>query len=136
MVWFRMGTHPSGPSKLHGTGRPLSEWLREHPASVGTVPVGYPRDDLPFLFKVLSVETALSIQTHPDKELAAELHRRFPDIYRDPNHKPEMVIALTPFECLCGFRTLAEITQHFTIYPEFRSVVDHNGKTAYTRPTW
>jgi mannose-6-phosphate isomerase class I len=38
-----------------------------------------------------------------------------------------MVIALTPFECMCGFRTLAEIAEHFVAYPEFRWVVDHQG---------
>jgi mannose-6-phosphate isomerase len=47
--------------------------------------------DLPFLFKVLSIGKALSIQAHPDKALAKELFEKFPNIYKDPNHKPEMV---------------------------------------------
>ena len=55
---------------------------------------------LPFLFKILSVNTSLSIQAHPHKELASELHSEFPDIYKDANHKPEMIIALTKFEAL------------------------------------
>ena len=54
--------------------------------------------DLPFLFKVLSVRTALSIQAHPTKEVAAALHDRDPAHYPDNNHKPEMAIALTEFE--------------------------------------
>lgn len=66
---------------------------------------------LPFLFKVLSVDTALSIQAHPDKKLAARLHAERPDVYKDGNHKPEMVIALTVFEALLGFRSLAELVQ-------------------------
>lgn len=40
---------------------------------------------------------------------AEELHKAFPDMYKDPNHKPELAIALTPFEALCGFRLLTEI---------------------------
>lgn len=57
-----MGTHPSGPSLLEETNTPLSEWLRENQGVVGYVPPGYPSDSLPFLLKVLSIRTALSIQ--------------------------------------------------------------------------
>eukprot|EP01037_Dinobryon_pediforme_P046225 gene46225-59362_t len=94
-----MGTHPSGPSKLaklaknNDSGPPailLSDWLKDKPNFVGTVPHGYPSNDLPFLFKVLSVKTALSIQAHPDKDFAAALHKKYPTVYKDPNHKPEM----------------------------------------------
>lgn len=49
---------------------------------------------------------ALSIQAHPDKELARTLHKLHPDLYKDGNHKPEMALALTNFEALCGFITL------------------------------
>jgi mannose-6-phosphate isomerase len=44
--------------------------------------------------------------------LAEKLHRQYPDIYKDPNHKPELAIALTQFEALCGFRPVEEI-KHF-----------------------
>ena len=50
--------------------------------------------NMSFLFKVLSVAQALSIQAHPNKELAKKLHAKFSDIYKDPNHKPEIAIAL------------------------------------------
>lgn len=52
---------------------------------------------------MLSVEKALSLQAHPDKELARALHKSLPDVYKDENHKPEMALALTEFEALCGF---------------------------------
>ena len=68
-------------------------------------------DDIPFLFKVLSVEKALSIQAHPDKPQAKILHETRGDVYKDPNHKPEMAIALTPFEMMCGFRHVDQIIQ-------------------------
>jgi mannose-6-phosphate isomerase len=58
---------------------------------------------------VLSVQKALSIQAHPDKNAAKILHETRGDLYKDPNHKPEMAIALTPFEMLCGFRKMEEI---------------------------
>lgn len=41
--------------------------------------------------------------------LAEKLHELKPDLYKDPNHKPEMAVALTPFEALCGFREFSEI---------------------------
>lgn len=91
---------------------------------VGTVNLvqkyGY---DLPFLFKVLSVGNALSIQAHPDKELAAKLHASDQAHYPDPNHKPELAVAITNFEALCGFRPHAEIESFLDFIPEFRAVV-------------
>jgi mannose-6-phosphate isomerase class I len=45
-----------------------------------------------------------------------------------------MVIALTPFECMCGFRALAEIAEHLRAYPEFRQVVDHRGAKWFLLP--
>jgi mannose-6-phosphate isomerase len=123
-----MGTHPSAPSKLPETGQMLSEYLADKANLIGTVPSGYPANDLPFLFKVLSINTALSIQAHPDKALAQELHARNPENYKDANHKPEMAIALTQFEALCGFRPIFQIRHFLDIYPEFRSLV---GQEAY-----
>lgn len=49
---------------------------------------------------------ALSIQAHPNKALAEILHREDPLLYRDANHKPEIALAITPFQALCGFVTL------------------------------
>ena len=56
--------------------------------------------------QVLSVAKALSIQAHPDKQLAVQLHKLQPNIYKDDNHKPEMAFAITKFEALCGFVSL------------------------------
>eukprot|EP00923_Selenidium_pygospionis_P004362 GHVN01006997.1.p1 GENE.GHVN01006997.1~~GHVN01006997.1.p1 ORF type:complete len:201 (+),score=4.36 GHVN01006997.1:32-604(+) len=61
-------------------------------------------NEFPFLLKCLSVSKALSIQVHPDKPTAEQLHASDPATYTDPNHKPEMAIALTEFEAMCGFR--------------------------------
>lgn len=74
--------------------------------------MGREKLELPFLSKVLSVETALSIQAHPDKKLAEYLYKTKPELYKDDNHKPEMAYALTPFTAMCGFRRVEVIVQH------------------------
>lgn len=56
-----MGTHPSGPAKVSSSSF-LLDVLKQHNEIIGVVPDGYAVDDLPFLFKVLSIQTALSIQ--------------------------------------------------------------------------
>ncbi|VDP32735.1 unnamed protein product [Echinostoma caproni] len=62
-----MGTHLSGPSNLYGNAKKsLATYLIEHPKCLGAALVKFGRT-LPFLFKVLSVGKALSIQAHPNK---------------------------------------------------------------------
>lgn len=118
-----MGTHVNGPSMLKSASESLAAHLLRNPALVGLNPADYPDNDLAFLFKVLSIRTALSIQAHPDKTLARELHAKYPDVYKDANHKPEMAVALTPFEALCGFRPVSEIQAHLLAYPELAGVI-------------
>ncbi|XP_064084597.1 mannose-6-phosphate isomerase-like [Macrobrachium nipponense] len=118
-----MGTHPSGPSVLKGSGVNLDKYISEHPEVLGSPVTEKFQNQLPFLFKVLSVNQALSIQAHPNKAHAEELHQSRPDVYKDPNHKPEMAIALTPFQALCGFRPQEEIAKHLTEIHELQNVI-------------
>lgn len=105
-----MGTHPSAPSKCVSSGTTLSELLEKRPELLGAARnAGMGPGQLPFLFKILSIEKILSIQAHPDKKLAEQLHAKDLKNYKDANHKPEMAIALTNFRGLCGFRPVAEI---------------------------
>ena len=83
---------------------------------------------LPFLFKVLSCGKTLSIQAHPDKQLAEKLHIENPQAYGDANHKPEMAIALTPFEAMWGFRRIEEISQLLKKHPEFSACISNEAK--------
>jgi len=76
-----------------------------------------------YLFKVLSIAKALSIQAHPDKKLAEKLHEMHPNIYKDSNHKPEMCIALTEFEALCNFRPKEEIINAINTVDELRALI-------------
>ena len=82
------------------------------------------------MFKVLSAGKALSIQAHPDKENAERLHKENPKAYADDNHKPEMAIALTPFEAMCGFRRLEEISLLIKKHPEFAACISQEAKLA------
>ena len=109
-LWI--GTHPKGEAVL-ANGATLRETLG---------------GELPFLFKILSAGKALSIQAHPDKSLAEKLHAANPQAYGDDNHKPEMAIALTPFEAMCGFRRLGEIAALLKKHPEFAACISDEAK--------
>ena len=106
-----LGAHPSLPSQAalaDGRTMPLTEmfqadagaWLGKRFAAAGT---------LPFLLKVLACSHPLSIQSHPDAATAARLHAAHPELYPDANDKAELILALTPFEALDGFRTAEEV---------------------------
>ncbi|XP_046632553.1 mannose-6-phosphate isomerase-like isoform X2 [Daphnia pulicaria] len=123
-----MGTHPSGPSLIKTSNEPLLNHLLNNVDSLGDAEKKSFGTDLPFLFKALSVAKALSIQAHPNKKHAEELFATRPDLYKDPNHKPEMVTAwLGPFEALCGFRPIADIKFFIQEIDELAAVV---GKAA------
>ncbi|KAJ6861301.1 mannose-6-phosphate isomerase 1-like [Populus alba x Populus x berolinensis] len=131
---FWVGTHGSGPSFVveggvengdsNGSGSlSLKEWICKNPNVLGDKVLDKWGCDLPFLFKVLSVAKALSIQAHPDKELAKVLHKLHPNIYRDDNHKPEMALAVTEFEALCSFISLEELKAVLRDVPEIVELV-------------
>ncbi|CAH2351973.1 mannose-6-phosphate isomerase [[Candida] railenensis] len=124
-----MGTHPSVPSVAVDVAEGKST-LRE---LIGASPEKYLHQsiidkfgsskELPFLFKVLSIEKVLSIQAHPDKQLAAQLHKQAPQHYPDDNHKPEMAIAVTDFEGFCGFKPLQELAVTLQTIPELNEII-------------
>ena len=125
-VW--MGAHPSAPSIVTVDGKKcgLDELVRQAPAEcLGPAILKTFGPTLPFLFKILSAGTPLSIQAHPNKrkaelgyehenqgEIPVDAHER---CYRDSNHKPEMVVALSRFELVCGFRPVAEILENMRL---------------------
>ncbi|MEU7057000.1 mannose-6-phosphate isomerase, class I [Streptomyces sp. NPDC046197] len=111
-----MGAHPGAPSR---TGRgTLAEVIEADPKrELGAKTVARFGPQLPFLLKILAADAPLSLQVHPDldqaKEGYAEEERRGIPAgaphrnYKDANHKPELICALTEFDGLCGFRTPA-----------------------------
>uniref|UniRef100_A0A0K0D6B3 mannose-6-phosphate isomerase n=1 Tax=Angiostrongylus cantonensis TaxID=6313 RepID=A0A0K0D6B3_ANGCA len=116
-----MGVHPNGPSKIVDSTEDLSTLIKDHPNFVAKHEQGM--CTLQFLFKVLSVKKALSVQSHPTKEEAVVLHAKDPLHYPDPNHKPEMAIALTDFELLCSFRPAKEIYENLSGAPEVLKLI-------------
>lgn len=107
-----MGTHFCGVSIVKETGETLDRAIKT---------------ELPYLFKVLSIRKALSIQVHPNKCEAERLHAERPLIYKDDNHKPELSIALTPFKALVGFQPVEYIID---LIDEFQPLSKLIGKEA------
>jgi mannose-6-phosphate isomerase len=122
-----MGAHPGAPSRVRrGEAAPsLLELVRQAPErEVGAALHRRFGAELPFLLKVLAAGAPLSLQTHPSLAQAREgferenaqgipltaSHRN----YKDANHKPELLCALTPFDALCGFRSADETLELFT----------------------
>ncbi|RKF56043.1 Mannose-6-phosphate isomerase [Erysiphe neolycopersici] len=118
-----MGTHLSNPSRDVHTEMTLIDIIKNNQSLISAEIYSKFGVELPFLFKVISIRKALSIQAHPNKKLAKILHEKDPKNYPDDNHKPEMTIALTPFEGLCGFRPLHEISHFLSTVPSLKSLI-------------
>ena len=118
---YWLGAHPSAPSKVIGTKEEISldDFLHQNPTALGQQSRQLFGDNLPYLLKILDVANPLSIQLHPTKEQAeigfaqenaASIPLNDPKrTYKDDNHKPEMMIALSDFWLLHGFKTKAKI---------------------------
>lgn len=111
-MWF--GAHPAAPSTVVSEGVALDRFI----ASDAERQLGAGRESLPFLLKLLAASRALSVQAHPSKaqaeagfaaeNVAGVPLDAFERNYKDDNHKPELVVALTPFSALAGFRPVAD----------------------------
>ncbi|EOC1278657.1 mannose-6-phosphate isomerase [Cronobacter turicensis] len=122
MAELWMGAHPKSSSKIQdaqGQTRALREVIDANKTALLGAPVAERFGELPFLFKVLCADQPLSIQVHPNKQaseagFARENAAGIPldaaeRNYKDPNHKPELVFALTPFLAMNAFREFSEI---------------------------
>lgn len=122
MAELWMGAHPAAPSRVlfgKGIAVPLDKYIAEHTIEIlGKETVNTYEGTLPFLFKVLSAANPLSLQVHPSREQAERGYNREIDAeiqilspnrnYKDKNHKQEVLLALSPFTVLCGFRSPEE----------------------------
>jgi len=121
---YWLGTHPAGPAAIgDDPGTSLDAWLGEHADALGTGEREVFGDRLPYLLKILAAGQPLSLQAHPSREQAEagfreeqargvpldDPTRSFPDDWP----KPEMLVALTDFEALSGFRDPAETLRLF-----------------------
>ena len=118
---YWMGSHATAPSMVEHDGKRLSlgELISQYPdVLLGANTASRFDGKLPFLFKILSAAAPLSLQVHPDKAQAergfaledkAGIHLDSPlRNYKDRNHKPELLTAITAFRALCGFREHGE----------------------------
>ena len=122
MAELWMGAHPKAPSRVNfqGQWQPLTNLIAKYPRDIlgNTVALNYD-NQLPYLFKVLAAAKPLSIQAHPSldqaregfaKEAAMGIAMDAPDRnYKDANHKPECICALSQFWALSGFRDIPDI---------------------------
>ncbi|MFK8102770.1 MAG: mannose-6-phosphate isomerase, class I [Saprospiraceae bacterium] len=131
-----MGTHTRGPATVSVGGKtlPLGALIAAHPEAIlGAPTVAEFGPQLPFLFKVLAVKKMLSIQVHPTKA-AAEIgfakenelgiplsapHRN----YKDDNHKPEIMVAMSDFWLLHGFKSKVAIAASLAAVPELKELL-------------
>ncbi|MFJ5955530.1 mannose-6-phosphate isomerase, class I [Paenarthrobacter sp. NPDC092416] len=132
-LWI--GAHPDSPStavRPDGTSQALDALISSDPVHfLGAASVSEFGPRLPFLTKVLAAEQPLSLQVHPSLEQAREGFARENEAgipadsaernYRDDNHKPEMIFALTPFRALCGFRSASAAKD---IFEHLASILD------------
>ena len=136
--WW-LGAHPSAPSDIENvTGKQsLIEFLSQNPTALGQASRQQFGDELPYLLKILDVEKPLSIQLHPTKEQAekgfeAENAKGVSltdstRIYKDRNHKPEMMIALSDFWLLHGFKTKSQILATLNARPSLQPLAEKLG---------
>jgi mannose-6-phosphate isomerase len=136
-----MGSHPGSPSwvSLASGEVNLGELIARDPRRFLGNKTAERYGELPFLFKLLAAEKPLSIQAHPNLAQASEGFERenmaglAPDAhnrsYRDSNHKPEIICALTPFTGMCGFRDPVVISRLLRLFLDRPSVpaIVHEG---------
>lgn len=122
MAELWMGAHPKSSSRItdsHGAVHSLRDVIDADKTTLLGAKVAERFGELPYLFKVLCAAQPLSIQVHPSKKAAEDGFAKENAAgipldaaernYKDPNHKPELVFALTPFLAMNAFREFDEI---------------------------
>ena len=124
-VWF--GAHRMGSSQIRGGGTRLDQRIRADPLATLGKQAAERFASLPFLLKVISAAEPLSLQAHPSIEQAQagfaredsqKIDRQAPNrSFRDRNHKPELLCALSEFSALCGLREPAVTLEFLETIP-------------------
>lgn len=121
-----MGAHPKAPAKILFENKWVlfDQLIKRYPYEIlGKKVCDDFAKKLPFLFKILSANEALSIQAHPNKEQAKKLYAKDPVNYPDDNHKPEIAIALDDLKALAGFKSVEALLVTFETYPEISGFI-------------
>ena len=132
---YWLGVHASVPSSIEVNQQSvlLLDAIATDPTAALSEPVYSHFGGLPYLFKVLDVKDMLSIQVHPtkeyakvafEKEEAAGIALNAPNRnYKDTNHKPEIMLAMSEFWLLHGFKSEAKILETLENIAEFQVLV-------------
>ncbi len=130
---YWLGAHPNHPSWL-GDNENLFDYIRANASDVLGKEVAGRFSTLSFLFKILDVRQMLSIQVHPGKQsaaigFAAENEKGIPVTathrnYKDENHKPELMVALSDFWLLHGFKKGSDLKKTLEAIPEFEFLLN------------
>ncbi|MCG8475127.1 MAG: mannose-6-phosphate isomerase, class I [Cytophagales bacterium] len=140
MAEYWLGAHPKAPSQLEN-GKLLNELIDANPAEMlGEKKASEFDQRLPFLLKILDVKNTLSIQVHPSKIEAEKGFAKENELgialtapnrnFKDDNHKPEIMIALSDFWLLHGFKSpeaIREIFGNYNSLKEFAAELDNKG---------
>ena len=133
---YWLGAHASAPSVLETEGKtqPLNDFVCQNSTALGAQSMALFGHALPYLLKILDVAKPLSIQLHPTKrqaeigfatENAKGIDLNDPKrIYKDDNHKPEMMIALSDFWLLHGFKCKDKILAAFECRPSLAPLAE------------
>ena len=140
---YWLGAHPNHPAQvqLEEGAAPLNTFIEKDPSVILGEAVQQRFGRLPYLLKVLDVRQMLSIQVHPDKASAergfeAENSTGIPvnasnRNYKDDNHKPELMVALSDFWLLHGFKPEAQLKETLATIPEFAFLIETFEKGGY-----
>lgn len=132
---YWLGIHAGGPASIEVNQQAvlLSDAIATDPKAALSEPVFNHFGGLPYLFKILDVKDMLSIQVHPtkeyakvafEKEEAAGIALNAPNRnYKDINHKPEIMLAMSEFWLLHGFKSEAKILETLENIAEFQVLV-------------
>jgi mannose-6-phosphate isomerase len=132
---YWLGAHESAPAEVQNNGQPvpLNQLIASNPEAALGAPVVNQFGRLPYLLKILDVKDMLSIQVHPSKLAAEQEFNRENQAgislgdpkrnYKDDNHKPELMVALSDFWLLHGFKSPGQLTEMLRNVPELQSLI-------------
>lgn len=140
---YWLGAHPnySGQLLADGESIALNQFIDAQKSAVLGDAVAQRFGSLPFLLKVLDVRQMLSIQVHPSKASAEEGFKKENEAgipvtaahrnYKDDNHKPELMVALSDFWLLHGFKPAEELVETLGAIPDFDFLTDEFAASGY-----
>ncbi len=140
---YWMGAHPSAPAMVATAegAMALDQMIQENKLEFLGASIADRFGSLPYLFKILDVKKMLSIQVHPSKENAEKgfLKEQLAGIaidaphrnYKDQNHKPEVMVALSDFWLLHGFMPAIALKERLTSLAPLESLLPIFGQDDY-----